>query len=73
MKGLAYLHEKRVVHRDIKPCNILLKSSGAVKVSDFGVSAIIRDSLEGRCTLVGTYLYMAVRINKNKLTNKTIY
>ena len=55
-----YLHDKRFVHRDIKPCNILIKSNGVVKISDFGVSAVINDSIEGRNTLVGTYLYMSV-------------
>lgn len=60
MNGLSYLHNKRIVHRDIKPCNILIKSTGAVKISDFGVSGIISESIQGRNTLVGTYLYMAV-------------
>ena len=65
--GLDYLHtNKRIVHRDIKPSNILLNYKGIIKISDFGVSSIVLDSLKGKETLVGTYNYMSperIRMN----------
>ena len=40
MKGLEYLHSCRVVHKDIKPGNLLLTTGGTVKITDFGVSEV---------------------------------
>jgi len=60
LTGLEYMHfDKRIVHRDIKPSNILINSRGSVKISDFGVSSIVIDSMKGKETLVGTYNYMS--------------
>ena len=61
LKGLIYLHnEKLIIHRDLKPSNILINHRGEVKISDFGVSAIISSSFGQRDTFIGTYNYMAV-------------
>ncbi|KAI0501342.1 hypothetical protein KFK09_016286 [Dendrobium nobile] len=60
LKGLVYLHhERRVIHRDIKPSNLLVNHKGEVKITDFGVSAVLGSSMGQRDTFVGTYNYMA--------------
>ena len=38
--GLEYLHGRGVVHKDIKPGNLLLTTDGAVKITDFGVAEV---------------------------------
>lgn len=56
-----YLHnERHVIHRDIKPSNLLVNHKGEVKITDFGVSAMLANSMGQRDTFVGTYNYMAV-------------
>lgn len=60
LKGLVYLHhERHVIHRDIKPSNLLVNHIGEVKITDFGVSAVLASSMGQRDTFVGTYNYMA--------------
>lgn len=63
VNGLAYLHEMRVVHFDLKPDNLLLSSDGAdisVKVADFGLSKEKWQSYVSGCKdLRGTLPYMA--------------
>ncbi|CCJ29023.1 unnamed protein product, partial [Pneumocystis jirovecii] len=57
LKGLSYLHSRKIIHRDIKPSNILMTFEGHVKLCDFGVSGELVNSMAK--TFTGTSYYMA--------------
>jgi len=52
LMALDHAHAQNVVHRDVKPANILIESSGRIKLADFGV-ARIQDTDEGSFTQIG--------------------
>jgi tetratricopeptide (TPR) repeat protein len=63
--GLKVAHEKRIVHGDLKPANVLLDRAGTAKLADFGLARMFRDpglALSIAADLVGTPRYMAPEV-----------
>uniref|UniRef100_A0A672KDF3 non-specific serine/threonine protein kinase n=1 Tax=Sinocyclocheilus grahami TaxID=75366 RepID=A0A672KDF3_SINGR len=62
LEALAYLHEIKIIHRDLKAGNILFTSDGDVKLADFGVSAKNTKTLQRRDSFIGTPYWMAPEV-----------
>lgn len=56
--GIQYLHQHKIVHRDIKPHNIFINEEGVLKLADFGISKAMDHTTEKAMTLVGTPYYL---------------
>lgn len=64
--ALSYLHYHHVIHRDIKPQNILLSSNGIIKLADFGFARSFSTSVYFLTSIKGTPLYMSPEMLNDK-------
>jgi len=59
LNGLKYIHKLHRIHRDIKSDNMLISSTGDIKIADFGYAAQLTEKKDRRNTIVGTPYWMA--------------
>ncbi|KAL2914203.1 hypothetical protein HK105_206298 [Polyrhizophydium stewartii] len=62
LEGLAYLHERNIVHRDLKAANLLLTDTGVVKLADFGVAEKLSPAGAASGSLAGSPYWMSPEV-----------
>ncbi|NXR76963.1 NEK4 kinase, partial [Pycnonotus jocosus] len=67
--ALQYLHEKHILHRDLKTQNIFLTRTNIIKVGDLGIARVLENQYDMACTLIGTPYYMSPELFSNKPYN----
>ena len=66
LAALAYLHARRLVHRDIKSANLLMQTDGTLKLADFGVTAELTAAISRRHTMIGSPYWMSPEVIEDK-------
>lgn len=72
VRALHYLHSNRIIHRDMKPQNILIGANGTVKLCDFGFARSMSCSTLVLTSIKGTPLYMAPELVQEQPYNHTV-
>ena len=70
--AMKHVHDRKILHRDLKSQNIFMTSSGVVKLGDFGIAKILRNTGELASTQIGTPYFMSPEILQNvRYNNKS--
>ena len=67
--AMKHVHDRKVLHRDLKAQNVFLMQSGVVKLGDFGIAKVLSSTAEKAKTVVGTPYYLSPEIIENKPYN----
>jgi len=64
--AIKHLHDRKIIHRDLKSQNIFMTQGGMVKLGDFGIARVLNSTRENAATIVGTPYYLSPEIVESK-------
>ncbi|XP_046569231.1 serine/threonine-protein kinase Nek1-like isoform X1 [Haliotis rubra] len=67
--AIKHIHDRKILHRDIKSQNIFLTSDGRIQIGDFGIAKVLNSTVELARTCIGTPYYLSPEIVENKPYN----
>lgn len=67
--ALKHVHDRKILHRDLKTQNIFLTKNGTVKLGDFGVAKVLTNTMDFARTSIGTPYYMSPELVEHKPYN----
>ena len=68
--AMNYVHDKKILHRDLKTQNIFLTSKGDIKIGDFGIARVLQHTYDCANTAIGTPYYLSPEICQEKPYNQ---
>lgn len=71
--ALKHVHDRKILHRDIKSQNVFLTKSGVIRLGDFGIARVLNSTVELARTCIGTPYYLSPEICENKPYNNKRY
>ena len=60
--GMKHVHDRKIIHRDLKGANVFLTKKGIVKIGDFGIAKVLNFTMQKARTMVGTPYYLSPEI-----------
>jgi NIMA (never in mitosis gene a)-related kinase len=67
--AIKYIHDRKILHRDLKADNVFLMSDGTIKLGDFGIARVLERTFQLCRTQIGTPYYLSPEICEGKLYN----
>lgn len=67
--GMKHVHDRKIIHRDLKGANVFLTKKGVLKIGDFGIAKVLSHTIQKARTMVGTPYYLSPEIVQSKPYN----
>jgi len=64
--GMKHVHDRKIIHRDIKSQNVFVMRDNTIRMGDFGIARVLSNTREKAKTVIGTPYYLSPEIIENK-------